>query len=47
LHARTLMLPGPNGDVTIHAPLPPHMKSAFEQLGFEENAEIGDWDELK
>lgn len=47
LHARSLMLPGPDGDITIEAPLPPHMKSAFDRLGFTENAPIDDWEELK
>ncbi|NNE57058.1 MAG: RluA family pseudouridine synthase [Hellea sp.] len=47
LHARTLTIPGPSGDITIHAPLPAHMKSAFQQLGFEENAIIDDWEDLK
>lgn len=47
LHARSLTLPGPNGDLTFHAPLPAHMVSAFHQLGFDQTATIDDWKELK
>ncbi len=47
LHARKLTLPGPNGDISFEAPLPPHMMAAFEQLGFEQNAPIDDWEDLK
>lgn len=47
LHARSLIIPGPKGDLSFTAPLPAHMKSAFRQLGFEENAPVDDWEELK
>jgi len=47
LHARTLMIPGPQGDLHFQAPLPSHMKDAFSQLGFDETAPIDDWEELK
>lgn len=46
LHARSLTLPGPNGDVSFTAPLPTHMKSAFEKLGFETKIELEDWETL-
>jgi len=47
LHARSLMIPGPQGDLHFQAPLPSHMKDAFSQLGFDETAPIDDWEELK
>lgn len=47
LHARSLMIPGPNGDISFTAPLPAHMKAAFHQLGFEQRVELEDWEELK
>jgi len=47
LHAQSLMIPGPSGDLHFEAPLPAHMKDAFAQLGFEESAPIDDWEELK
>jgi len=47
LHARSLTIPGPSGDIHFEAELPAHMKSAFTQLGFEENTIIDDWEELK
>jgi hypothetical protein len=38
LHARSLVLPRPDGSVLkITAPLPPHMKATFRFLGFEES----------
>jgi 23S rRNA pseudouridine955/2504/2580 synthase len=37
LHARALRLPHPSGgELNIVAPLPPHMRSAFDLLGFDE-----------
>lgn len=37
LHARAIRLPHPSGGkLNVAAPLPPHMKVAFEMLGFEE-----------
>lgn len=37
LHARALRLPHPSGgELKVVAPLPPHMRAAFEQLGFDE-----------
>ncbi|HWA01635.1 MAG TPA: RluA family pseudouridine synthase [Caulobacterales bacterium] len=37
LHARALRLPHPSGgELKVAAPLPPHMKAAFELLGFDE-----------
>ncbi len=47
LHARTLVLPTPNGDISVTAPLPRHMLEAFDRLGFDKNAPIDDWDEIK
>ncbi len=47
LHARSLMIPGPEGDLHFSAPLPPHMKDAFSQLGFDEKAPMEDWEELQ
>ncbi len=38
LHARTLILPRPDGSVLkLTAPLPPHMKATWRFLGFEES----------
>jgi len=38
LHARRLTIPHPDGGtLTVEAPLPPHMKQAFEHLGFTAN----------
>ncbi|MDX2274902.1 MAG: RluA family pseudouridine synthase [Hyphomonadaceae bacterium] len=38
LHARALRLPHPSGgELKIKAQLPPHMKAAFDALGFDEN----------
>lgn len=37
LHARALRLPHPSGgELSVVAPLPPHMRAAFESLGFDE-----------
>jgi 23S rRNA pseudouridine955/2504/2580 synthase len=37
LHARALRLPHPSGGkLNVTAPLPAHMRAAFEMLGFEE-----------
>ena len=37
LHARALRLPHPSGgELKVEAPLPPHMKAAFDLLGFDE-----------
>jgi 23S rRNA pseudouridine955/2504/2580 synthase len=37
LHARAIRLPHPSGgELKVIAPLPPHMKAAFELLGFDE-----------
>ncbi|HVY86189.1 MAG TPA: RluA family pseudouridine synthase [Caulobacterales bacterium] len=37
LHARALRLPHPSGgEINVAAPLPPHMKAAFDLLGFDE-----------
>jgi 23S rRNA pseudouridine955/2504/2580 synthase len=37
LHARALRLPHPSGgELNVKAPLPPHMRAAFDALGFEE-----------
>ena len=49
LHARELSLPRPGGGaITVVAPLPPHMRSAFETLGFRESeAEGVDWEGLQ
>ncbi len=42
LHARAISLPHPSGRMLhLEAPLPPHMRAAFETLGFDEN-EAGD-----
>ena len=42
LHARALIIPRDRGkDLTITAPLPPHMKETFAALGFDER-EAGD-----
>ena len=46
LHARSLTIPGPSGDISFSAPLPPHMKNAFKQLGFDEKPELEDWEEM-
>lgn len=43
LHARTLTIPGPNGDLSFTAPLPTHMTSAFDRLGFETKFQLEDW----
>jgi len=42
LHARSLELQRPGGSVTLTAPPPPHMRAAFEALGFEESSARGD-----
>lgn len=48
LHARSLTIPRDGqDDLSITAPLPQHMKSAFNLFGFSENEEQVDWDELK
>ncbi len=47
LHARSLSIPGPNGDIFIEAKMPTHMQNAFMQFGFEGQPELDDWDELK
>lgn len=47
LHARSLTIPGPDGILSFTAPLPVHMSAAFNQLGFEQKAELEDWEELK
>lgn len=37
LHARAIRLPHPSGgELNVQAPMPPHMKAAFDLLGFEE-----------
>ncbi len=37
LHARALRLPHPSGgELNVSAPLPPHLKAAFDALGFDE-----------
>ncbi len=37
LHARAIRLPHPSGgEINVTAPLPPHMRKAFDALGFEE-----------
>jgi 23S rRNA pseudouridine955/2504/2580 synthase len=37
LHARALKLPHPSGgELNVAAPLPDHMRSAFDLLGFDE-----------
>ncbi|MGE0828787.1 MAG: pseudouridine synthase [Hyphomonadaceae bacterium] len=36
LHARAIRMPHPNGkSLRVEAPLPPHMRAAFEHLGFD------------
>lgn len=47
LHARSLTIPGPNGDLSLTAPLPTHMEAAFQTLGFETKVELEDWDEFQ
>ncbi len=47
LHARRLTLPTPHGDKTFEAPLPAHMESAFDQLGFSQKPDPIDWDALR
>jgi 23S rRNA pseudouridine955/2504/2580 synthase len=38
LHARALRLPHPSGgQLNVTAPMPPHMRAAFDTLGFEES----------
>lgn len=40
LHARAIRLPHPSGgELNVQAPLPPHMRDAFELLGFDERDE--------
>ncbi len=40
LHARAIRLPHPSGgDLNVQAPLPPHLRDAFEMLGFNEREE--------
>ena len=37
LHARAINLPHPSGgELKVKAPLPPHMRAAFDLLGFDE-----------
>ncbi len=46
LHAKSLTLPHPDGsEIYLEAPLPPHMRHAFELLGFDANATIELMDE--
>ncbi len=40
LHAKTLVLPLAGGDLYLDAPLPKHIKHAFDLLGFDENINI-------
>ena len=47
LHARSLTLPGPSGDIYLEAPLPDHMTNAFNALGFEGEPELEPWGLLK
>jgi len=37
LHARSISLPRPRGNLVVTAPLPRHMKDTWEFLGFDEN----------
>ncbi len=46
LHAYSLCLPGPKGDIFVSAPLPDHMQAAFDQLGFDPNSSLLPWDTL-
>lgn len=40
LHARAIRLPHPSGgELNVQAPLPPHMRAAFDLLGFDERDE--------
>ncbi len=48
LHARSLGLPRDDqDDLFIEAPLPQHMVSAFERLGFDERTPLLAWDEMR
>ncbi len=47
LHARSLRLPQEGrDDLFIEAPLPPHMKAAFDMLGFDPKTRMRDWEEI-
>ncbi len=46
LHARRLTIPGPRGSLIFEAPLPGHMRAAFEQFGFDGEPDLIAWDEL-
>ena len=47
LHARSLRIPGPSGDIIIEAPMPNHMQHAFDSFGFSGDPELESWDLLK
>lgn len=43
LHARSIVLPHPaGGELSIEAPLPPHMRASFAALGFTEKDAVSD-----
>lgn len=45
LHARAIRMPHPTkGILEVFAPLPPHMKRTFEQLGFDEKQSVRPFD---
>jgi len=48
LHARSLTLPREGkADLTLIAPLPPHMKNAFELFSFNPSDDAVDWESLQ
>lgn len=47
LHARRIVLPHPNGgQLDVTAPLPEHMRPAFDYFGFEKNSKVDPFAEL-